>query len=440
MPTFSFSFDWLEADRVRGPELSATWAALQIMAGDQPLTRVLDGRAKTVRNHIYVPLYPLAEWLAVNWWFLNYECGNPVKECAPEFRRRHRLATNREGYAFPDLEVIPSGSQTQLSWNRDSLQWSGVEFLDEGKIWLDRENFQESCSSLIDQVVRRLFAMGIEGTLLQEEWEAIRSADEEETRFCVAAARLGWHPYALSDTEQASVLSYDEKLGQLLDETLPALSAVDLFENCQTINGIINAIPQAQKFHSIPLERLRSFASDVANIYPANHKPGDTGYETARRLRGHLNLKTNPFPTLKHLADALDEDHELLDKAVRSVDFLPRASMIDGVVAQTQDGKPAFGLRQMHEGQRTFQVCRAFSEMLTHPGSDALITRSYSERQRSNRAFAAEFLAPSAALQERVTQNVADNDTIDELAAVFGVSSLVIEHQLVNHGIAGLPG
>lgn len=440
MPTFSFRFDWLEAERVRGPELSATWAALQIIAGDQPLTRVLDGRAKTVRDHIYVPLYPLAEWLATNWWFLNYECGNPVKEGTPEFRRRHGLATNREGYAFPDLEVISSGSQTQLSWKRDSLQWSRVEFLDEGKIWLDREDFQKSCRSFVDQVVRRLFAMDIEGTLLQEEWEAIQSADEEETKFCAAAARLGWHPYALSDAEQSSVLCYDEKLGQLLDETLPALSTVDLFENWQMIKGITKTIPQAQKFHSIPLDRLRSFASDVANISPANQKPRDVGYEAARRLRAHLNLKTSPFPTLKYLADALDEDHELLDKAVWPVDFLPQASMINGVVTRTHDGNPAFGLRQMGESQRTFHVCRAFSEILTHPASDALITRSYSERQQSNRAFAAEFLAPSAALQEMITHNVADNDTIDELAAVFGVSSRVIEHQLVNHGIARIPG
>ena len=53
-----------------------------------------------------------------------------------------------------------------------------------------------------------------------------------------------------------------------------------------------------------------------------------------------------------------------------------------------------------------------------------------------NRAFAAEFLAPSSALRSRLARPVVDGDDMDELAAEFGVSSLVIEHQVRNHRIA----
>ena len=72
MPTLDFEIDWVDAEGIRGPELAATWAALCIRIGDSVITRVLDARAKTVREFVYVPLYPLAEWLATNWWFLNY--------------------------------------------------------------------------------------------------------------------------------------------------------------------------------------------------------------------------------------------------------------------------------------------------------------------------------------------------------------------------------
>ena len=70
MPKLSFKIDWVDAEGISGPELSATWASLEIRAGDSIITRVLDTRAKTVRDFVYVPLYPLAEWLATNWWFL----------------------------------------------------------------------------------------------------------------------------------------------------------------------------------------------------------------------------------------------------------------------------------------------------------------------------------------------------------------------------------
>lgn len=78
--------------------------------------------------------------------------------------------------------------------------------------------------------------------------------------------------------------------------------------------------------------------------------------------------------------------------------------------------------------------------MLWRPRTDALLTPAHTERQQSNRAFAAEFLAPSAALQQRVQRATLDHDDVDELATEFGVSSLVIAHQLANHKIARVIG
>ena len=41
MPRLNFEIDWVDAEGIRGTELSATWAALQIRAGDSVVTRVL---------------------------------------------------------------------------------------------------------------------------------------------------------------------------------------------------------------------------------------------------------------------------------------------------------------------------------------------------------------------------------------------------------------
>ena len=97
---------------------------------------------------------------------------------------------------------------------------------------------------------------------------------------------------------------------------------------------------------------------------------------------------------------------------------------------------PAFAFRRHSEAGRRFHLCRALAEVWMSPGSDALLTRAYSESQQRNRAFAAEFLAPSSGLRSRVSGSVVDGEDIDGLAAEFGVSSQVVEHQIANHHIA----
>ena len=148
----------------------------------------------------------MAEWLATNWWFLTSEVGSPLKQDTAGYRRRHSLAANREGYAYPDLHVFPLGRLTRLVWQRGTSTWAKTRLLDEGEALVDSAEFRETCSDLVDRVVSRLADCGIEDTLLQQEWAAVRTADEEEADFCRVAAGLGWDPYALDDAKCEEVL------------------------------------------------------------------------------------------------------------------------------------------------------------------------------------------------------------------------------------------
>ena len=260
MPKLSFKIDWVDAEGISGPELSATWASLQIQASDSVVTRVLDGRARTVRDFIYVPLYPFAEWLVTHWWFLTREFGSPTKEGHRDFHRRHSLGADREGYAFPNLEAVSSGSWTHLTWKRGRRPWTGVEFLEHGEMWIDSDEFRECCTDLIDQVIRRLISLGVDGTLLQEEWDAIRAADEDEVRFCQTAAGLGWDPYALDDHRRDWVVLFADKLGELLGEAIPAVNVEGPFEDWFPI---VDAVFKTKRFRSLPLHRILSFRHDA---------------------------------------------------------------------------------------------------------------------------------------------------------------------------------
>jgi len=164
-------------------------------------------------------------------------------------------------------------------------------------------------------------------------------------------------------------------------------------------------------------------------------RPWAAGYALARHARQELDLDGTPLPTTEDLAMALGEEPRDLARVTRASDF-GVADLVNGVVTQDENGRPAFAVRSGHESARRFQFCRGLAEVLATPNTDALLTQARSDRQQWSRAFAAEFLAPSAALLDRVSRSTLNEEAVDELAAEFGVSSMLIAHQLQNHGIA----
>ena len=380
-----------------------------------------------------MPLYPLAEWLATNWWFLHHESTNPLKEDDPGYLRRHSLAAGREGYAFPNLTVLPSGSWTHLAWKRERSPWTRIEFLAEGETRVESVQFRAACGDFIDQVVRRLDALGIQETLLQEEWSSIQSADGDESAFCSTVARLGWDPYAVEESRQDLVMKLAEQVqGAVFAEAVSALDPDSLQEGCTAITDAI----ADSKSRGIFLEWFHVEHGDVPLEPAAGGYPWEVGYRWAQVLRRELDLNGTPIPTLKALTECIGEAPTLLETRT-PISSLQRASLIDGVITQTNERRPALGFRNLSEPGAQFHLCRALAEVLSSPSKDMLLTRAHSERQQRNRAFAAEFLAPSTGLQQRLNgRRVVDSDDIDELAYEFGVSSIVVGHQIRNHQLA----
>ena len=437
MAQLSFDVDWLDAEGVNGPELAATWASLRIRAGSSTISRVFDARARTVRDHLFVSVYPMAEWLATHWWFLTAEMQSPRNHDNADFQRRHSLAANREGYAYPDLHVFPLGSLTRLVWHGGSIPWAKTDLLEKpGQLLIYSAEFQEVCGDFVESVLARLTCLGVEDTLLQQEWAAVRAADAEEADFCRAAAGLGWDPYVIDDAKRDHVYMLADRFGATLAEALPALNT-DCITDGWTI--IEQALENARRCNTLSLERLSSVQDRVSGHSSSARYPWQAGHELARALRRELGLDGEPVPTMEALAQALD-DEEIDAATTRAPIDGGNAILVDGLVTCGEEDAPAFAFCQRGEYGRRFLFCRAIAEMLWRPRTDALLTPAHTERQQSNRAFAAEFLAPSTALRQRVQRATLDHDDVDELATEFGVSSLVIAHQLANHQIARVIG
>ena len=199
------------------PAINATFANLRISVGGRVVTRILDRTAKTIREQITIPLYPLAEWIVAHWWLLLEESEVPGRGIAREsFQHRHSLQSASEGFPLPDLRVLPEGPVVRMEWRPYRSPYATVEFLDRGAAEVLASQARQEFSKLIEAVVRRLDNEGVTDTWLQTEWRAIDETSPEEAEFCRAVAALGLDPYEI-DRETAEELTslWDSLPGQL---------------------------------------------------------------------------------------------------------------------------------------------------------------------------------------------------------------------------------
>jgi hypothetical protein len=421
MKGFHIDLEWEESPRVRAPELSATWARLELYADGEPITKVEDHRSRGVRDGIYVPLYPIAEWFVTNWWFLWHEwrAGRPDS--------RHNLLAARDGFALPDLSFLPTETRMQLVWrSKPASEFDRVSFLFEGTRVVSKDTVREEICSFIDAVTQRLNDRNVAETFLATEWEAILAAekDPEQKRFCEQAARLGIDPF----NPESSIASSLEELDSLLPKTV-----IDDFCDAVRLNEIPSGVRAIRDF----LASLGGGAvgnADWQNLHERfgisnGHTPWQYGYDQARRLRAHLGLK-----------GPIQEDLlSVLRQALDPLDIYPFEAPIgiEAITAPSPDEVASFGItnRVEREESRRFLLCRALSDLLVlHKPS--LVTNAQTEHQQRNRAFAAEFLAPAEAIRERLPASHLSEEDVEDLAQEFRVSGFVVRHQIENHKLA----
>ena len=421
MPEFHIDLEWEESPHARAQELSATWARLAIYADELAVTKVEDHRSHSVRNGIYVPLYPVSEWLVTNWWFLWHEWRMDRPDA------RHNLLAAREGFALPDLSFLPSETQIHLVWRpKAATEFGRVSFLVEGSRVFPKEAVCRELRRLVDAVVQRLDDRGIANTFLANEWQAILDAekDPDQRRFCEQAARLGCDPF----DPEGSIAGLLEELDSLLPHTL-----IDDFCDAVTPVQIPSGVRAVRDFLA-PLDDHPAAKGDWPNLHEtlkisSGLAPWQYGYTQAQLLRSSLGISG---PIGQDLVSFLRE-------ALGSFEVRPFEAPdgIEAITAASRTEAPRLGIpnRVVRGEGRRFVLCRALSDFLAL-GEPALVTRTQTEHQQRNRAFAAEFLAPAASIQTRLPADRLSEEDLEDLAQEFGVSGFVIRHQIENHKLA----
>jgi hypothetical protein len=431
-----FKYTWEEADAVKGDELKATWAIFSVLWNGESITEIADTKSGSIKEHLNIPLYPLAEWIVLNWWFLLYEPFTPGKYDEQEYKRKHCLAYAREGYALPRLTFQPSGDHVTISWKADNLVHHQIKFINSGETSVRFESYHALLYDFVSKVIERLHTKNISNTLLQQEWNAINSLADDEKKFCRVASSIGIDPFNSTDSQRKEILdAYNVLPQQIIEDFFPSCYRENIK---QQVNLALKAIKRIKK-DDIEIHEFTQMRQTLQGFDGFGGSPWQEGYEAAKELRKVLKLNGDLLKEFDDIGKAFKIKPTVFRKTVSYERNLPTTiSVISGV---NHYNSPNLVLGNVkHDARKIkFAYCRAIYEYLfSEDNSISLITRTNIEKQKKNRAFAAEFLVPAEKLREKIDQTFISEEYIDELANEFNVDSLVIRHQVENHNIGQL--
>lgn len=430
MSEFQIIVEWESPGGAMGPDLRATWARLRIEIGGKTVTRVEDKVSKSVRDGIYLPLYPLAQWMVTNWWPLLFEVSSTGRE-SNGYRKRHSFSAAREGYALPDLRLEPEGESVSIEWNPVELPQCRVGFLSSGEARIDRSELESSLTEFLNAVDARLKEQDLPDSFISEEWQAITGADREERAFCEAAGKLGWDPYDLSDEESRAIVEVSEKFpSDFCDELFASAERKTFRDQVEKVELLWNEANES----AITFDALRDIRNRGFNLQQGRF-PWEEGYDVARQLRECLQ-RSDPFiRNVQDLWTVLSIDSSEPSKVIKYGQ--ESLGSLYCLVSHTGGGGPFFAFAPPIERVAPFALCRAlFEYLVSQQGSPALVTSAHSERQKRNRAFAAEFLAPASEIGKHLRSQRVGEEEILEISEEFGISEWIIRHQIKNHNLA----
>lgn len=436
------SYTWIDpGSGMRGTSHRETFADLRLAVLKRVFTLnrsiEADAELEEPREAVRVSLFPLAEFIAFNWWALLYEPRKHPLDSST-YNNRHRIDRHRDGFAYPRVEIYGSDSNVQLAAYPSKVISAGVEFPTglptTEPINLERHATEETLLRLVQDVLQRVTDVD-DKSMLHEAIEAINQSrsDPDEHEYCVLAGLLGGDPYEPDDRLEKAIRTVCDKLGKALSKEIFATSELE---------SVVGHAESIRKFAHESLMKSKSAAEHVAGLkgdfgrrlaksaaaQPA--APWKRGYQAAQELRGLLSIDTrNPLPDDKAL------QQKLLDGAqVESIEgFDWQRLSARGLGADDRNG---FGIAIDPKGQINprFQLVSTFADYLLSDETDLFLsTTGSTDRQKRNRAFAAEFLAPIDAIRARLghRETIVSRE-LNAFCKEFGVSGTIVKYQIEN--------
>ncbi len=439
MRKFQLHHPWTHAgDDV--PELRQTICRLELKIGDVSLTQNEDIFSQTISNSVVVSAYPLAYWFAASWWRLVSEPLPPRSARPPtSWRMAHEMGAANSGYVWPQVLFATDGESMQV-WavpSRGSRDQS-VRYLNglAAPVTFAMQDFEVEIEGFINAVIARLDATGVAEAeaSLKSLWAEVvaERADPDTALARRCEAELGYDPDECPEEVLFAAIRLKDRIGEAaLSELAPVYGKAGGADSISDLGRLI----ECKGISGRPdLPRISSRINKGA-------APWERAVADARQLRKELHASGDHIDT-DMLCEVLGVRREEIDHYAS--DSRNRA----GIVVPHGNRHVSLIPRKRHPRSRRFELARFVGDLLyVNSNTDTWLasTDLSTNRQKYQRAFAAEFLCPIEKLQGFLDDDFSD-DNLEDAADHFEISPATVTSLLANNnllyrefGASGLP-
>ncbi len=383
-----------------------------------------DVESEQPRDSLCAPVVPLALWLADNWWRIQYEPFPP--DGAPvEWRRRHELTSISASIAWPPAMIYGTGGRAVVGPRAGIARVPGpAVYYESPVVSIDRisleTGFDKFFATLESTATKLPDYSALQAVLQQLRDER---ADDDISSWRRLEAQLGFDPDQ-APTELIEKLGrYEERIGEdAVGEAAvasPGLRAAEVLQNAL----------DAARAGTL----LNRDAAKVGLLFERSLERAETAWQKAESaaaaVRRRVGMERGPI-----LGTALGDILGVRWDAVRQAPATAGALPYGAVVSDDSD-RIAFR-SPPYAAPRRFELARALGDAAWDSESSfAPLSRTKTERQKFQRAFAQSFLCPFDEVLELIGAEKPNDTHIEMIARHFHVSELVVRTLLVNKGL-----
>jgi len=394
-------------------------AEIRIAADGESLTRFLDLEKGGQRDHFRASAVSLAFWLADNWWRLRYESLDGSTPSV-NWRLRHELSSASGGTFWPPLMIHSSGENVQLTpaFSRH-LESSLLRYLAPDTTSVSGRAFENGIDHFLDQV-RETCASALDGAAIAQLIATLRDERNDEllASWRRVEARLGYDP----DTVPEPIM---RALGQLERR----VGSAGIEEAASAAPGSRSAVVLENALRAADASDIVVDLSAAHGLMPPSNDaspkaPWEMGRQAAHYLRRQRDFGLRPI-RLKAFSDLLGATKETLARPA-TARKLPYSARIEHKANRHKVAVSSGVARD-----RRFELSCALGDEIWSKCGFGIISKAKTDRQKFQRAFAQNLLAPFEGIRQHLDTDNLDDLAIDGAAKTFHVHPNVIKRVLI---------
>ncbi len=418
--TLAIETDW-ESSAAGSPEEAATFAAVGIRFGNIWLTEAEDSFVNRIREKVYLSAYPFAQWLAWNWWRLRWEPRRHTLDWA----MAHRMANIGTGYVWPDITIFSDGERIVLNCEPTRRRTAEpLRYICRTSAIVRATVFEDVIDTFVRSVLDQLDTKKVVETNLAQIWSNVTEERNcsELTMHRKLEALLG---YDVDEADEGLIERLVRDIARLGASGVQELAASHHDKATIASSDDIEAAAGNFGVDCNPRDSVQ-LGSAFADQIPVGVAAWKRGVAAAHALREQEGLGLDAISNTR-LCDLCGvTDMAILNASHRG----PYTFEYDTTLTQ---GKIV--IKSGYQPGRRFALARLLGDKIAADAGGPLklaAQRTFTYRQKLQRAFAAEFLCPFSELERMLDGDFSD-DAIQDAAEHFNVSDITVRTLLVNN-------